>query len=134
MKRRGREGGEGQREERRRYRLAHYSPPSRPGYIKNDPTSRTFTFLAMFSLTLSHVLMKTIVTALLLSVRGRWLAMYVVGDMLLYMLLKVMRGDFRYWINLPDPLHLVGSFLARLCVKLLVDFTLCLHDRHRCVK
>ena len=38
------------------------------GYIKNNPTSRTLTFFVMFTITLCHVLMKTLSAALLMSV------------------------------------------------------------------
>jgi len=74
------------------------------GYVKNDPTSRTLTFSAMFLLTFSHVLMKTISASLLMSVSGTWLVIYIGGDMLLYLILKAVRGDFRYWINLSNKL------------------------------
>jgi len=100
------------------------------GYIKNDPTSRTFSFVAIFTLTLSHVLMKTIATALLVILSGTWAAIYMACDMAFFMLLKIVRSDFRYWLNLPDPFSLIASFIMRFCGKLLVDYTLNLHLRH----
>ena len=100
------------------------------GYIKNDPTSRIISFLAMFALTLSHVLMKTIATALLFSISGTWAVIYMGCDVLFFMLFKIVRSDFRYWLNLPDPLSLIVSFLMRLCAKVMLDYTLCFQTRH----
>ena len=69
------------------------------GYLKNDPASRTFTFFAMFMLTCSHVVMKTIAASLVMCVSGTWFTIYLGGDMLVFLLLKVIRGDLRYWMN-----------------------------------
>jgi len=100
------------------------------GFVKNDPTSRIISFVAMFTITLSHVLMKTLATAMIFSVSGIWLALYMGCDMLFYMLFKIVRGDFRYWFNLPDPMSLIVSFFARLIGKLMIDYTLILQARH----
>ena len=100
------------------------------GYIKNDPTSRTFTFLAMFMLTCTHVLMKTMATSLLICVSETWLAIYLGGDMVVFLLVKIIRGDFRYWFNLPNSLGWFVSLLMRVAGKVLADFTLVLQQRH----
>ena len=100
------------------------------GYITNDPTSRIFTFFAMFTLTLSHVFIKALATALVISVSGTWMAIYLAVDLLFFFLFKIVRGDFRYWMNIPDPLSFFSSFIIRLIQKLLIDNTLCLHMRH----
>ena len=100
------------------------------GYVKNDQKSRTFTFLAMFMITCSHVLMKTMAASLVMCVNGVWLMLYLGGDMLLFLLVKIIRGDFRYWINLPNKLSVLISFVIRFFAKILVDFSLILHFRH----
>ena len=46
----------------------HKLNPEFYGFINNDPTSRTISFIAMFTITLSHSLMKIPATALRLSV------------------------------------------------------------------
>ena len=62
--------------------------PSFYGYIKNDPTSRTLTFLVMFSVVTSHVLMRTLATALLLLVDKWWLLFFMIGEMSIFMIFK----------------------------------------------
>ena len=50
--------------------------------------------------------------------------------MLIFFLLKVVRGDFRYWMNLPNGLSLVVSFFSRFLAKVVTDFTLVMQMRH----
>ena len=50
--------------------------------------------------------------------------------MLLFLLIKIVRGDFMYWINLSNKLSLVVSFAMRFLAKVLTDFTLVMHLRH----
>jgi len=100
------------------------------GYIKNDPTSRTLTFLVMFTITLCHVLMKTLSAALLMSISKVWMMWYLVGDIFCYMMFKIMRCDFRYCFNVPGVLGLLVSFFIRLVVKILIDYTCCFQFRH----
>ena len=104
--------------------------PNYYGYILNDPTSRMFTFLAMFAITLTHVLMKTLATALLMIVNSSWLLMMMVGDISIFMFMKIVRRDIRWWIRLDGALGLIVSVLIRFVEKLLVDFTCCFHYRH----
>ena len=104
--------------------------PAFYGYIQNDPTSRMFTFLTMFAITVCHILMKTMATALLMIVNSTWLLMFMIGDMSLFMLMKIARGELRYWLNLSGALGWFASCLIRVFVKQLVDFTCCFHFRH----
>ena len=55
--------------------------------------------------------MKTIAASLVMCVRGTWLMFYLGFDLLVFLLIKVIRGDVRYWfINLPNKLSLLVSF------------------------
>jgi hypothetical protein len=92
------------------------------------------TFFAMLFLTVSHVLMKTLGTALLMIANSTWLMMYLVVDMSLFLFVKAIRRDFHYWVNISGALGWILSFIARFVVKLLVDFTCCVHFRHWYVK
>jgi len=51
---------------------------------------------------------------------------YLVGDIGSYMLLKIMRCDFRYWSNVP----IVASFFLRIVDKVMIDYTCCFQLRH----
>ena len=50
--------------------------------------------------------------------------------MLVFLLIKLIRGDFRYWLNLPNALSLFVSFVIRVVNKVLADFTLMMQMRH----
>jgi hypothetical protein len=104
--------------------------PTYFGYIKNDPSSRLLTFIAMFLVTVSHILMKTLSTSLLMLVNSTWLLIVMVGEMSAYLLMKLARGDMRYWFNIPGSLGMVVSVVVRIASKLLADHTACLHMRH----
>jgi len=43
---------------------------------------------------------------------------------------KLLRGDLRYWPNVADSISGIVSVVARLLVKVIVDFTCCAHYRH----
>ena len=104
--------------------------PSFYGYVKNDPTSRTLTFFAMLTLTCSHVIMKTLSTALLASVSVPWLMIYMGADLGIFLGFKICRRDFRYWVNVPNGMSLAISVIIRVMTKLLTDFTLVLQMRN----
>jgi len=67
---------------------------------------------------------------LMLVVSTRYFVFYLAGDMALYFLLKVLRGDFHIWV----PMHGVGgllvSLLMRICSKVIVDYTGVIQMRH----
>jgi hypothetical protein len=100
------------------------------GYIKNDPTSRTVTFLAMMSVSTSHVLAKTVASALVIAVNGSWLLYYLVVDMAAYLLLKMARRDLRHCLKLDGALSWIASVLYRFFGKIFLDFTGYFHARY----
>ena len=69
--------------------------------------------------------------AILVQVGGKTLAISVlVGEMVVYLIFKVVRGDYRYWMPLPQGTSLVVSLITRVTVKVVCDFTGFLHARH----
>ena len=52
--------------------------------------------------------------------------------MSLFFLYKLARGDLRYWLNVQGALSWIATFVARISVKIIVDFTLIVHCRHSC--
>jgi hypothetical protein len=61
---------------------------------------------------------------------GRWVTLYVVADLCLYLLVKILRGDFWYWIPLGGNVEIVSSIVCRVLVKVVGDFTSIVHFRH----
>jgi hypothetical protein len=59
-----------------------------------------------------------------------WVALYIGGDLGLYIVVKILRGDFWYWVSLGGKLEIVGSIVGRVCIKVVTDFTSIVHFRH----
>jgi len=60
---------------------------------------------------------------MLMLVKKRYFVIYMAGDMALYLLQKVARGDFHYWLPIDGVGGLFASLLVRVCVKTTTDFT-----------
>jgi len=74
---------------------------------------------------------KSIMIAILLQIGGKTLALIVLScEMAIYLLYKVIRRDFRYWMALPQGTSLFISLMFRISYKILADFTGMLHLRH----
>jgi len=55
---------------------------------------------------------------------------FVGGETLLYLLYKIARNDFFYWPTAKGKGSVVLAIVARSLVKIIVDFSGCLHFRH----
>ena len=94
--------------------------PNFYGYVKDSPGSRTLTFLCLFLLAFFHVASKFFSIALLASIDKAWVAIYLCGDVAVYLTYKAARGDLRYWPNIPTTSSVISTMFARPVVKLLV--------------
>ena len=68
--------------------------------------------------------------AVLGSVAMNYAMIYLGGEMLFYLGVKFVRGDFRYWVPVPGAAGFAISLIARVVVKFVVDFTCCMQLRH----
>ena len=93
------------------------------GYIPDAASSRTLIFVCMIVNGALLLLVRSVSMALLAMVGGRWVLVYLVSDMGLYFMYKILRGDLWHWIPLEGAAGVVESVLERLVVKVLVDFT-----------
>ena len=102
------------------------------GYIPDDHASRGRCFFLMTIMSALHNLSRSIGCALLAaSSSGKTTLVYfVVGEMIIYLLLKIARQDFFYWVRVEGLLALLLAFFDRIVVKVIVDFSGCLHMRH----
>jgi len=75
------------------------------------------------------LLIRSFSAAMLMLTKKRYLVMYMAGDMALYLLQKVARGDFHYWMPVDGALGLFVSLVARVGVKIVTDFTGLIHFR-----
>ena len=69
------------------------------------------------------LLVRSVSMALLAMVGGQWVLVYLVSDMGLYFMYKILRRDLWHWIALEGAPSVVESVLERLIVKVLVDYT-----------
>ena len=102
------------------------------GFIPDDYAKRGKCFFLMIIISSCHNLSRSIGLALL-AASGMTKAVYFVGgEMFFYFLVKIARRDFLYWLPIEGATGVVASILDRLVVKVVVDFSGCMHFRHPC--
>jgi hypothetical protein len=106
--------------------------PSFYGYVPDSASRRTLVFLLMIANGALLLLLRSISTALLLMIGWRWACVYFLGDMGIYYVSKLLRGDFWHWIPLEGAALTVFTVMERTMVKVLVDFTGAVHFRGAC--
>ena len=86
------------------------------GYV--PPTGRALIFVLMVVNSTSQFLAKIMAIALLGAVSKTWVVAYLVGDMCLFLLYKLLRNDFIYWIPIQNSVGSIAlSFLMRITCK-----------------
>ena len=112
--------------------LGRKNQPRFYGYIPDDHATRTRCFFLMTIMSALHNLSRSIGCALLAaSSSGKMnLFYFVVGEMIIFLVWKILRRDFFYWVRIEGPLALFLAFFNRIVVKIIVDFSGCLHMRH----
>ena len=100
------------------------------GYVPNTSRRRNVVFVSMLLFSACHVAVRMLGVALLASVDPFIVVAMLGGDMLLYFVFKVLRGDLRYSLKLKGFLSWSSSVLLRLFVKIMVDFGALVHFRH----
>jgi hypothetical protein len=97
--------------------------PSFYGYLPDEGTKRTIMYACMVLNSALLLLLRSVGAALLMLADTKIFVAYMAGDQLLYLLQKLVRGDFLHWIPLDGMSGLACSFLERVMVKTLTDFT-----------
>jgi hypothetical protein len=100
------------------------------GYIPAKASKRTVVFVSMMLLTAGMLLIRCTTIVLLGLIEGSWAFLYIGADLGLYLLVKLFRGDFWYWIPLGGNVEVVSSILLRVLMKIIVDFTSIMQFRH----
>jgi len=93
------------------------------GYIPDEGIGRLLLLVCMTLNSALLLLVRAFSAALLMLVNKRYFVMYMAGDMALYLLQKVARGDFHYWLPVDGAFGLFVSLMARVIVKTITDFT-----------
>jgi hypothetical protein len=69
------------------------------------------------------LLVRSVSMALLAMAGGQLVPLYLVSDMGLYFMYKILRRDLWHWLPFKGWTSVVESVLERLVVKILADFT-----------
>jgi len=97
--------------------------PAFYGYIPDEGIARPLLLVCMTLNSALLLLVRAFSAAMLMLVNKRYLAIYMAGDMALYLLQKVARGDFHYWLPVDGVGGLFLSLTMRVAVKTITDFT-----------
>ena len=100
------------------------------GFIPNSARGGTVVFMSMLLLSAAMLLVRALVLVMLGLVSQSAALLYVCFDMGLYLLFKIVRGDFFYWLPLNGFLEIIASLLVRIISKVIVDYTSNAHFRH----
>jgi len=105
--------------------------PSFYGYIPASAKKRTVVFISMILVSAMLLIVRCLTIVLLGLGGGKTMAMgFIFADLGLFILVKVIRMDFWYWVPAGGVMEIVCSTLARVMVKIITDFTSIVHFRH----
>ncbi|GMI42593.1 hypothetical protein TeGR_g11447 [Tetraparma gracilis] len=97
--------------------------PSFYGYLPDEGNKRTIMYVCMVLNSALLLLLRSIGAALLVLADKKIFVAYMAGDHLLYLLQKLVRGDFLHWLPIEGVGGLAMSLLERVMAKTLTDFT-----------
>jgi hypothetical protein len=100
------------------------------GYVPANPTKRSIIFVAMMFFSSCMLVIRCMTIVVLGLLGSRWVALYVGADLGLYLFVKILREDFWYWMPLGGNAEVVNSFVCRVLVKVVGDFTSIVQFRH----
>jgi hypothetical protein len=100
------------------------------GYVPANPSKRLIIFISMTLFSAGMLVVRCMTIVVLGLLGGRWVSSYVGTDLLLYLLVKILRGDFWYWLPVGGNLEIMSSIVARVLVKVVTDFTSIVQFRH----
>ena len=102
------------------------------GYIPDDNAVRMKIFALMTLMSTMLNLGRSLGCALLATSKGGMMLVvyFTGGEMLCFFVWKVFRQDFHYWPRFTGKIEFILSFLSRVFLKVIVDYTGCVHLRH----
>ena len=100
------------------------------GYVPSKKKKRSIVFASMAFLTSSILLMRCMTIVVLGMISSKAPFLYVFIDVGLYLIVKMIRGDFWYWIPLGGKSEILSSLLIRILAKIITDFTCIIQFRH----
>jgi len=106
--------------------------PSFYGLIPDDNALRTRAFTLMTLISTLHNISRNMGYALLATLaRGKTVAVYFFGaEMVLYLIYKIVRRDLYWFPRIGGIKAILVAITARVCTKVIADFTGCIQFRH----
>jgi len=104
--------------------------PTFYGYIPDGHKARLKVFLLMFLIMIAHVTSTSMGMAFLFTISPSSAYAYLAASMGVYLLYRMCRRDLHYWVPFEGKAGWILSIIARVAVKMIVDFTGCIHFRH----
>lgn len=105
--------------------------PNFYGFIPASARKRSLVFITMLLLSGLLLIVKCLTIVLFGLAGGKTLIFaYIGADLALYFIVKILRGDFWYWMPFGGLAEVFSSSFIRLIVKTLTDFTLIVQFRH----
>ncbi|GMH68630.1 hypothetical protein TL16_g04977 [Triparma laevis f. inornata] len=106
------------------------SNPDVYGFMPDSALVRALLFFEMIIIGGTQTLLKVTLIVILGSIAKKYVIYYLVGDLGVYLLYKVAHRDFLYWLKIYGLIGWFLSLMVRVIVKVVVDFTSCVHFRH----
>jgi hypothetical protein len=100
------------------------------GYVPANPTKRSIIFVMMMFFSAGMLVIRCMTIVVLGLLGGKWVTLYIGADLCLYLFVKVLRGDFWYWLPVGGYGDIAVSIIARVLVKVVTDFTSIVQFRH----
>jgi hypothetical protein len=105
--------------------------PMMYGITGDEPGQKIACFAAIYVMAFTHVAGRILAAAMCTAVSGTLTMWTLLGEMILYMVYKLFRRDFTYWVPIDSPSYAaVFSFVCRLVRKIVFDFAGLLQERH----
>jgi len=105
--------------------------PNQYGYLPDDNDKRGNCFLLMTMMGALHNVSRSLGCAMLAAHDKMLVWYFISGELLLYLLVKAVRGDLKHWVRIESGLGaIVVAIVERSVVKQVVDFSGCLYFRH----
>jgi len=104
--------------------------PHMYGYIPEGGKEKIRVFFLLFVMASIQLFTKAFACSLCAMSGTRLLIGFLVGEQLLYMLYRLLRRDFLYWLPIYGPAGVFFALLVRTVEKMILDFTALVHLRH----
>ncbi|GMH49717.1 hypothetical protein TrVE_jg2396 [Triparma verrucosa] len=93
------------------------------GLVPDNGTRRALLFVSMTTMSSCLVMMKSLLLVSLGKIKLVYCFAYFFGEVAIYLVMKIVRGDFTYWLPLEGCLKILMSILMRVAVQIIAAFT-----------